>query len=245
MSAGFTDAVFSPLPDVIRHTFSLQGALWLLVTVTCYVLALRLHLASRGNPLLHPLVVTACLVGGVTALTQTPMTAYREYASLLHWLLGPATVALALPMFNQWQKIRHLGWRLPLAIGIGGVIAPVLAWTSLFIADAPTAMQLTMLLKSITTPLAMEASRLIGGVPELAAVFVIVTGIVGAMACNLVFRLTGVTDEHAKGIALGSVAHAVGTARALQLSEQAGAMSTLGLCVNGIMTAIIIPLLLA
>lgn len=245
MNGELFTAVIGSLPDVISNTLTLNGGIWLAITLVCYGIALRIHHSLNAQPLLHPLVITALLVSAVTVLFELPIKDYRQYASLLHWLLGPATVALALPMYNQWHHIRQLGWRLIVSIGVGGVIAPLLAWFIIWWADAPLAVQMTMLLKSITTPLAMEASELIGGIPELAAVFVIVTGIVGAVASVFVFRLTKINNELAQGVALGTVAHAIGTARALQFSEQAGAMATMGLCVNGIMTAVIVPVLFA
>ena len=237
--------LLSPLITVINHTLTFDGVIWLSVTLAAYFIALRLHHLAKASPVFHPLALTVVMVSIVLAISGVAIADYQRHAGLLHWLLGPATVALALPMYNQWQRIRHLGWRLIVAIGVGGVIAPLLAWSVMWLSDAPLAMQLTMLLKSITTPLAMEASRLIGGVPALAAVFVIISGIVGAIVSGGVFYLLKVDDTQAQGIALGTVAHAVGTARALQLSEQTGAMATLGLCVNGILTAIVIPLLFA
>lgn len=235
--------LLSPLFTVITHTLTINGALWLSGTLVAYIVALRLHHAAMASPVFHPLVLTALMVGTAMWYSDVEIPDYQRYAGALHWLLGPATVALALPIYNQWQRIRHLGWRLIVAIGVGGIIAPLLAWTALWINDAPLAMQLTMLLKSITTPLAMEASRLIGGIPALAAVFVIITGIVGAIVSGGVFYVLRIDNVQAQGVALGTVGHAVGTARALQLSEQTGAMATLGLCINGILTATVIPLL--
>jgi putative effector of murein hydrolase len=104
---------------------------------------------------------------------------------------------------------------------------------------------MTMLVKSITTPLAMETTALIGGLPELAAVFVILTGIVGATFAPWLIMLTNTRSEYAVGLALGSVAHVVGTTKALSISETCGAFATLGLCINGIVTAIVMPLLFA
>jgi putative effector of murein hydrolase len=101
---------------------------------------------------------------------------------------------------------------------------------------------MTMLAKSITTPLAMEASAHIGGIPALAAVFVITTGIVGAIVATGVFSVLNVRDRQAQGIALGTVAHAIGTAKSIHMGEDVAAMATLGLCVNGIFTALVLPL---
>ena len=213
-------------------SFSWQGGLWILLTVIAYLLALNIGRRTKGNPLANPVLVTAVLVGVMLMVS-----------GLVHWLLGPATVALAIPMYAQWEKIRELGWRLVASVFIAGVIAPLTAWFTVWYFDAPTALQMTMLAKSITTPLAMEATAHIGGIPALAAVFVIATGIVGAVIAPVMYKLLNVTLPQAQGMALGAVCHAVGTAKALQMSERTGALATLGLCLNGIMTAIILPLL--
>jgi len=235
----FFQAIFS----VLAQAATISGIVWISATLIIYALALVLYRLSNYVPIAHPLVITATALGAILFLTDTSITRYQQSASLIHWLLGPATVALALPMYAQWQRIRHHGWRLIAGIASGGIIAPLVAWAIVYGADAPLALQMTMLVKSITTPLAMDAGAKIGGIPALAAVFVITTGIVGAIVSSLVFSLFRVTDEKAQGLALGTVAHAVGTAKAIQMSEQTGAMATLGLCLNGIMTAIVVPLI--
>lgn len=229
--------------EVLTHTFSVSGFIWLGFTLLIYRVGLLVNHWFRGHPVSHPLIFTALTVGLAVWLSNTAVEHYQRSAGLLHWLLGPATVALALPIYRQWQRLRTYGWRLPVSIVIGGVIAPILAWVVLWLSDAPLAMQITMLSKSITTPLAMGASEHIGGVPALAAVFVIITGIVGAIGSVAVFSFFKVTDVQAQGVALGTVAHAVGTAKALQMGDDVAAMATLGLCVNGVFTALILPLL--
>ncbi|WP_018983559.1 LrgB family protein [Salinimonas chungwhensis] len=235
--------VLAEFTTIITTTATTTGLIWLVVTLAIYTGAIWINHRAGGNPLLHPLLLTATGVIALTTLLDISISDYQQYAGLLHWLLGPATVALALPMYAQWQKVQQLGWRLILAIAVGGIVAPLFAWVCLFVADAPLALQMTMLAKSITTPLAMESSRLIGGIPALAAVFVIITGIVGAIVAPVTFRLFQVTDPQAQGVALGAVAHAVGTAKALSMGEDVAAMASLGLCLNGIMTAIVLPLL--
>lgn len=229
--------------DALYNTFSMSGAIWIAISLMSYFIGLNCHRLCRGHPITHPLIITALLVGLCLYISQTPVPYYQQSASLLHWLLGPVTVALALPIYRQWQRLRHYGWRLLISIAIGGVIAPLTAWLALYLLDAPSAMQMTMLAKSITTPLAMEASAQIGGIPALAAVFVIVTGVVGAIVSSGMFLLFNVTDRQAQGIALGTVAHAVGTAKAIHMGDDVSAMATLGLCVNGIFTALVLPLL--
>lgn len=241
---GLLEQTVSPLLAVVSNTLSWQGVCWLGLTLLFYTMAVWVFRRFNNHPLIHPLTFTAIAVGVLLTLTDTPVEQYHVDASLLQWLLGPATVALAVPLFNQWQRIRHLGWPLLLSVAVGGLIAPVLAWLMVYLFDAPLAIQLTMLVKSITSPLAMETGAIIGGIPALAAAFVIITGIVGALAAPITYRLLNVTLPEAQGVALGSVCHAVGTAKALHMGEVQGAIATVGLCLNGVMTAVVLPLLM-
>lgn len=226
----------------VTSFMSLGTFVWIAGTLVIYQLALLLYQRAGGTPLLHPLILTTAGVGLVIVATGNGVEQYQFDARALHWLLGPATVALALPLYNNWQHVKQQGWRLLVAVGVGGVVAPLLAWLSIAAFDPPTSLTMTMLAKSITTPFAMETVAQIEGVPALVAVFVITTGIVGAVACDIVFRLLNVSDAEAQGLALGTVAHAVGTAKAIQMNETTAAMATVGLCINGIMTAIILPI---
>jgi putative effector of murein hydrolase len=230
--------------EALLSSATLSGVLWLTVTLLSYMGGLFIHRTAGGHSLTHPLIFTATVVGILAFLSNTPIVVYQTSASVLHWLLGPATVALALPIYRQWQQLKHYGWRLAVSITIGGIITPIMAWTILWMCDAPHAMQLTMLAKSITTPLAMETSAQIGGIPALAAVFVILSGVAGAVLSSAIFALFNVTSREAQGIALGTVAHAIGTAKAIHMGEDVAAMATMGLCINGIATAIILPLII-
>lgn len=227
--------------EALHKTLSFHGVLWLSISIVSYMIALWANRKCSGHPAAHPIIITALFVSLGLYFSNTQVFEYQRAASLLHWLLGPITVALALPIYRQWQKLRHYGWRLVVSIILGGVLAPFSAWLTLFIFDTPSAIQFTMLAKSITTPLAMESSAQIGGLPALAAVFVIVTGIVGAVVASTIFSLFNVKNRQAQGIALGTVAHAIGTAKAIQMGDDVAAMATLGLCVNGIFTALALP----
>ncbi|MBU3022055.1 LrgB family protein [Aestuariibacter sp. A3R04] len=224
---------------------TLDGVVWTGITLVAFSLSIASQKVSRGNPLANPVLVTTLLVGLCLLMSNHKVEEYQQQVGLIHWLLGPATVALALPMYTQWRKIRELGWRLVLTVVLAGIIAPISAWGVLFMFDTPTALQMTMLTKSITTPLAMDTSAKIQGVPALAAVFVIATGIVGAIVAPCLYALLNVTLPQAQGVALGTVCHAVGTAKALQMGERVGALATLGLCMNGVLTALLLPLLFA
>ncbi|BFT29383.1 LrgB family protein [Alteromonas sp. D210916BOD_24] len=231
------------MKEALLNAFTLTGGMWLAITLVSYLFGLYVHRRLHSHPLSHPLITTAVLVGVCLYAASVPVPDYQQYAGILHWLLGPVTVALALPIYRQWRQLHLYGWRLAVSIAFGGVLAPALAWLAVYFFDAPLAIQFTMLAKSITTPLAMETSAQIGGIPPLAAVFVIVTGVVGAIFASGIFTLLNVTNRQAQGIALGTVAHAVGTAKAIHMGDDVAAMATLGLCVNGIFTAIVLPLI--
>lgn len=217
----------------------------LFITLLVYILARRLYAFSKQNALLNPLVTCTVIICSALYLLDFDVTQFTSSLSLLDLLLGPATVALAVPLYNQIPVIQRLGVRVLAPIIIAGTIAPILGWGTMYLLDTSKTLQMTMLVKSITTPLAMETTALIGGLPELAAVFVILTGIVGATFAPWLIMLTNTRSEYAMGLALGSVAHVVGTTKALSISETCGAFATLGLCINGIATAIVLPLLFA
>lgn len=225
--------------------FNLFSLLWLLVTVVIYAACIKLYQRSSEFPLLHPLITSTSIVIAAQILFDVSVIQYQDYTALLSFLLGPATVALAVPLYKQIKILLQMNWRVLLPIVFAGALAPVLSWSSLYLLNAPLNLQMTVMVKSITTPLAMDTAAVTGGIPALAAVFVISTGIVGAVFGPVLFRVFHITNEAAQGTALGSVAHAIGTAKAISISQQCAAFATLALCVNGILTAILLPLLFA
>lgn len=226
------------------HFFA-ASLFWLGFTVLLYAGILNLYRLCKQLAVLHPLIWTTLILIFVQQSLSTTIADYQRATQLLSFLLGPATVALAIPLYNQFRLLIRMSWRVLVPIVFAGVLAPVLSWTSLYFFDAPFNLQMTVMVKSITTPLAMDTAQAIGGVSALAAVVVISTGIVGAVFGPSIFKLLGITNHAAQGLALGAVAHAIGTAKAISLSEQATAFATLALCVNGIATSILLPLLFA
>jgi len=246
-----TDPIIASWGEIIGQF----GPLWsqdfgfmfvcLAATLGVYLLSRKLHFYLNQNPLLHPLTISTLVIGLCLYVLPIDVAEFKRGVTLFELLLGPATVALAVPLYNQLPVLRQLGLKVVMPIIIGGTIAPLLAWLSVYLLDTPLQLQMTMLVKSITTPLAMGTADLIGGIPELAAVIVILTGIVGATFAPWLIMLTKTDSEYAQGLALGSVAHVVGTSKALSISETCGAFATLGLCLNGILTAVLLPLLFA
>jgi len=183
----------------------------------------------------------------IAALTETgsvPCEEYQRAAGLLTFMLGPAVILLAVPLYRQTPLIRQSGplvW-IALAVGVptGLVTGAGLAW----LLGGQHQTLLSLMPKSVTTGIALGLSRSLGGTPALTAVFVIITGITGGVFGPGAVRLLGITDERVTGLAMGIGAHGIGTARALQIGEVAGAFSSLGMSLNGILTAMLLPLLL-
>ncbi|MDM7861931.1 LrgB family protein [Alteromonas sp. ASW11-36] len=220
-----------------------QVMLWSVVTGGIYCAGLWLYKISRSQPLLHPIVTSATAISVLIFSLGISLTNYLQATHWFSWLLNIATVALAIPMYQQIQVIRHYGWRVWLPIIAGGIAAPGSAWLFAWSIEAPEDLQMTLLAKSITTPLAIDVAGAIGGIPALAAVIVILTGLVGAVFAPWLFRFFNITNPIAAGVGLGTAAHAIGTARAVQMGQTTTAVATLALCINGIATAVVLPLL--
>jgi len=215
--------------------------LGLTLTLAVYGVAYRLYAFAQFNPLVNPVAVSIILMAGVLTLTATPYTTYFAGAQFVHFLLGPATVALAVPLVEQWDRLRKLWW--PLLAGLvagtvtGTVSAVVLArW--LGASDATIA---SLAPKSVTTPVAMGIAEQLGGLPSLTAVLVVCTGVVGAATGRFVLDALRITDPAVRGFALGVAAHGIGTARAFQVSETMGAFAGLAMGMTALFSALALP----
>ena len=221
-----------------------HSAMWIVILVLCYGFAIRLAKWTNQHVLTHPILNTTTLVLTFTQLIEPDVQRVMTHLHPIIYLLGPLTVGLALPVYNQLPILRQLGVKVLLPIAVGGLFAPLSAFSVLYLLDAEPAWQLTILTKSITTPFAMDTATMLGGIAGLAAVFNIITGVIGVMALPSVNRWLQINDDKANGLVLGTIAHGIGTSKAVLLSEQAGAFASLALCVNGVGTAIVLSVLL-
>jgi predicted murein hydrolase (TIGR00659 family) len=215
--------------------------LWLTVTVGAYALAAALYRRSGGFPLAHPVLVAVVLIVALLSATHVSYDRYFEGAQFVHFLLGPATVALAIPLYRNLARVRRSILPIAIAIVAGSAVA---AASGMWIAAALGAgddVVRSIAAKSVTTPVAMAISEQIGGFPSLTAALVILTGITGAVLAVPVFALLRIRDERARGLALGTAAHGIGTARALQDSHLAGAFAGLAMGVNALISAVVLP----
>jgi len=218
--------------------------LGLTITLLAYLIAQALYAKARFNPLANPVLIAVALLVTLLEVTGTPYATYFEGAQFVHFLLGPATVALALPLYRQWSKLRRAA--LPLIVGlIAGsltAIASAVGVAALFGASHQTIASLAP--KSATTPIAMAVAAKIGGIPSLTAVLVISTGVFGAVCARSILNALRVTEPEVRGFALGVASHGIGTARAFQISEEMGAFAGLGMGLNGVFTAFVVPIVL-
>ena len=223
---------------------SASPLLGLTMTMLVYVLAYRLYVFANSTPLLNPVITTIAVLITVLMLTDTSYEAYFEGGQFVHFLLGPATVALAVPLYQQFSKLKKVWLPVTIALVSGVTIA---ALSSVFIArlfGASLQTQLSLAPKSVTAPVAMGISEKIGGLPSLTAVLVVVTGIVGALFGTKILALLGIRDDSIKGIAMGVTAHGIGTARSFQVSPEMGAFSGLAMALSAFATAVILPWLI-
>jgi predicted murein hydrolase (TIGR00659 family) len=223
---------------------SASPLLGLTMTLLAYSIAYRVFELAGMHPLLHPVVIAVALLIAFLLLTGTDYRTYFEGAQFVHFLLGPATVALAVPLYQQLATLRRLWLPILLASVIGvtvGALSSIgFAW--LFGIDRETLLSLAP--KSVTAPVAMGISEQIGGLPSLTAVLVVLTGILGAVLGTQLFRILRLRDDRVNGIAMGITAHGIGTARAFQLNRTMGAFSGLAMALSALLSALLVPLLL-
>lgn len=218
--------------------------LWLALTVVAYVVADAIHRRLGRRAAANPVLIAVALLLAVLLASKTRYEAYFEGAQFVHFLLGPATVALAVPLHRELgrARARAVPFSIALLAGSATAVLTAVGVARLLGASRPTLMSLAP--KSTTTPVAMGIAEKLGGLPSLTAALVILTGILGAILGPGLLRLLRVRDQAATGFAMGVASHGIGTARAFQLSERAGAFSGLGMGLNALATALLLPAVL-
>ncbi|WP_189395414.1 LrgB family protein [Pseudomonas laurentiana] len=211
------------------------------ITLGAYQLVLAAYEKTRWI-FLQPVLMSMLVVISVLLLCGLTYSEYRKSTEILNILLGPATVALAVPLYLNLRRIRQLFWPTFTTLVFGGVVATgvclLLGWWF----GAEHMILMTLAPKSVTSPIAMLVAEQIGGVAALAAVFVLITGVIGAIFGPALLSRCGVHSPEARGMALGLTAHAVGTSVALQESEECGAFAALAMSLMGVATAVFLPL---
>lgn len=222
----------SPLFGFTLTLLAYQGAFWL-------------YRRSGSHPLANPVMLAVVMLISFLYLTGIPYRRYFDGAQFVHFLLGPATVALAIPLYAQFKRLRTMALPLFIALIIGSLTAVLSAVAIGYGLGADRVILLSLAPKSVTTPIAMGIAERIGGLPSLTAALVIITGILGAVGARYVYRALRIEDQATRGFAMGIAAHGIGAARAFQESEQAGAFAALAMGLNGLITALFLPMIMS
>lgn len=210
------------------------------LSIFIFLLAIQIKL-WLGWDFLNPLLLSTMMIVGILLLSDIPYEEYKQGAGLLNYFLTPATVCLAIPLYKQWNLLKNnfkaviLGILAGTLSSIGSILLLGLAF------HLPNEHISTLLPKSITTAIGMGISEEMGGYVTLTVAAIVLTGILGSILSDLVFRIFPIHHPIAKGLALGTSAHAIGTAKALEMGEVEGAMSSLAIVVAGILTVILVP----
>jgi len=241
-------AELTPLADTqldALWVYLQQGPLlWLTATLGAYVLGHALHRWSGGSPLVNSVALAIALLVGLLWFTGTAYSTYFAGAQFVHFLLGPATVLLAVPLYRNFRQVRRLLVPMAGALLAGSITAILSAVAVAAWLGASTETIVSLAPKSATTPIAMGIAEELGGLASLTAVLVILTGILGAMVVTPLLNAFRVKDAAARGFAVGVAAHGIGAARAFQESQLAGTFAGIAMALNALLTALLVPLLL-
>ena len=231
------------MSDSLWVYLSQTPLLWLTLTLAAYLGCFWLFERSRKSPLVNPMALAVALIMAVLFATGTSYATYFEGAQFVHFLLGPVTVALAVPLYENLGQVRRALLPILAALVAGSLTAVLSAVGIAWALGAERPVLLSLAPKSITTPIAMGVAEQIGGLPSLTAVLVLLTGIVGALAVTPLFNALGIVDLRARGFAAGLAAHGMGTARAFSVNPLAGAFAGLAMGLNALLTVVLVPLL--
>jgi predicted murein hydrolase (TIGR00659 family) len=218
--------------------------LWLTVTIFAYVIADRVSARVKRNPLANPVLHAVWMIGIVLALTGTPYRTYFEGAQFVHFMLGPATVALAVPLYGHRRTVMRAMVPMAGALVVGAIVALISAVLIAKALGVPNDVLISLAPKSVTGGVAMGVAERAGGDPSLAGVLVMITGVIGSIIVTPLMNATGVKDMRARGFAVGVAAHGIGTARAFQVDMMAGTFAGIGMGLNAMLTPILVPIFL-
>ncbi|MDO6592949.1 LrgB family protein [Neptuniibacter sp. 1_MG-2023] len=229
---------------VLWSHFQTLPVLWLVVTLAVFLVASWFNVRMGKTPFLHPVLVSLAIIILVLLATNTDYDTYMLGGQYIHLLLGPAVVALAIPLYDNLATVKRL--LVPLLVGCvsGAIVASVSAIMLGMWFGLSDQLLLTLAPKSVTSPIAIAIAEKVGGFPSLAAGLVLITGAMGCVIAPVVYKLLKIEDESVKGFVLGVGAHAMGTAFAFEYGMVAGAFGGLAMGMTGAFTAFFLPVLI-
>ena len=215
--------------------------LWLSVTLAVYAVADALSLATHRNPLMNPVLHSIWVIGIFLYLTGTSYTTYFSGAQFVHFLLGPATVALAVPLYENRERVATAILPMLAALLVGSATAIVSVMLFAEAAGLPREIVLALAPKSVTAGVAMGISETLGANPAITVISTVLTGVMGAIVVTPTMNRLGITDFRAWGFAVGLASHGIGTARAFQVDEVAGVFAGIAMGLNALVTSLLVP----
>jgi predicted murein hydrolase (TIGR00659 family) len=231
-------------PFSIWVYLSATPLLWLALTLVSWIVADAIARACGRHPLVNPVLIAIAAMGAVLIATGTPYETYFQGAQFVHFLLGPATVAIAVPLVRHRTLV--LANIVPMAAALlAGAVTAVVSVVAVAAAfGVPREILVSLAPKSVTAGIAMAISENLGGRPPLTAVLVIATGVMGAVIVTPLMNVLKIRDYAARGFAVGLTSHGIGTARAFAVDEIAGTFAGIAMGLNGVATSLVVPLLL-
>ncbi len=229
--------------DPVQASLAASPLIWLVVTVAGYLAGKAAQRLCGGSALVNPVLIAIALVAAIVELSDTPYQRYLSGAQFINFLLGPVTVALAVPLAKNIGMVRAKLPGIGLALLAGSLASMAAGAGIVWAAGGSRAVALSMLAKAATTPIAMAVSQQVGGVPALTAALAILGGIVAAVTGRQTLHLMRITDWRAHGLAAGVAGSGVAAAQVAPLHEAAAAFAALGIGLNGLLTALLVPVL--
>ncbi|CAM3180092.1 CidB/LrgB family autolysis modulator [Vibrio neptunius] len=214
--------------------------MWLVVTIIVFLSA-RWLCQKVSSPFMNPLLISLAVMIPLLTYLHVPFETYYDDNKWINFLLQPAVVALAYPLYEQLPQIRA-NWRIiMLACGVGSIMSMLTATVIASYMQTDLSLIASLLGKSVTTPIAMEVSSHLGGEPAIAAILVLLVGLFGAILAYPIYNWLNITHPIAKGLTMGTVSHALGTATCAEKDAQDAAFSSLALVVCGVITSVLAP----
>ncbi|MBO1263592.1 LrgB family protein [Proteiniclasticum sp. SCR006] len=214
-----------------------------LITLMAYEAGLYLQ-RRTGYALLNPLLISTVLIILFLVIWGIDYESYNAGGKIVSFFITPATVALAVPLYRNFKLLRANLWPIFLGITAGVLVNFISLYLLVEYTDLGKEMFYTLVPKSVTTPIGIELSQQIGGIPQITIAAIIISGLTGVILGPVIFRIFRISDKVARGIAYGTTSHALGTTKALEEGEIEGSMSGLSIGIAGLLTAVIVPLLL-
>lgn len=235
-------SLLAPHPEVWVY-LATSPLSWLTLTLLAYVIADRVSIVFNRHPAANLVAIASVLIIVALKLTGTNYETYFAGAQFIHFLLGPATVALAVPLYRNFERVRATALPIAASLFVGGVVAIVSVVVIAKMLGASHELTASLAPKSVTSPIAMGLAERLGGAPFLTAALVIATGVFGAVILSPLMRTLRIKDPAAIGMAAGLASHGVGAARAFHIDSVAGAFAGIGMGLNGALTSVILPIL--